>query len=189
MKTTIPQVLDEVEKAKTFEEKVATLQRYNTTALRGLLNMNYNPGLIFSLPDGDPPFKKRVELPIGTTESNLYAEYRRFYIWLRPNELSKTRKEVLFIQMLEGIHYTEAELVLAIKDRKLTHKWPSVTADVIRAAFPDLLPSELARIPALPEVKKEIKAKPKKASGTGSLASLDPETPIMPILETQSRNG
>ena len=65
MKTTVPQVLDEVEKANTFQEKVSTLQKYNTTALRGLLNMNFNPGLVFNLPQGDPPFKKRTDLPIG----------------------------------------------------------------------------------------------------------------------------
>ena len=168
MKTTVPQVLDEVEKANTFQEKVATLQKYNTTALRGLLNMNFNPGLVFNLPQGDPPFKKRTDLPIGTTESNLYAEYRRFYIWLTPNELSRTRREHLFIQLLEGIHYTEAELVLAVKDRKLTHKWPSVSAHLVRAAFPTLLPEVLAEIPAITADKKEIKAKPKKASGAGS---------------------
>ena len=74
----------------------------------------------------------------------------------------------MFIQLLEGIHYTEAELVLAVKDRKLTHKWPSVSADLVRAAFPTLLPEVLAEIPAITADKKEIKAKPKKASGAGS---------------------
>jgi hypothetical protein len=177
MKTTIPQVLEEVEKAKTHEEKVAVLQKYNTTQLRGILNMNFNPALNFNLPEGTPPFKNDVERPLGYTETNLYTEYRRFYIWLTPNELSRTKRENLFIQMLEGIHSTEAELVLLIKDRKLTHKYPSVTPEVIRAAFPTLLPETLAEIPPLEKVKKEPKpkAKAKKDSGAGSVAGLTPE--------------
>lgn len=171
MKTLVPQVLEEVEKASTFEAKVQVLQRYNTTCLRGLLNMNYNPGLVFNLPEGEPPFKKDTEEPMGSSETNLYTEYRRFYIWLRPSELSKPRKEALFIQMLEGVHWSEAELVCAIKDRKLTHKYPSVTAEVVRAAFPTLLPEVLAEIPAVenkPNESAKPKAKAKKASGAGS---------------------
>lgn len=174
MKTTIPQVLEEVEKAKTHEEKVATLVSYNTTQLRGILNMNYNPALKFNLPEGTPPFKNDVERPLGYTETNLYTEYRRFYIWLTPNELSKTKREHLFIQMLEGIHSTEAELVLLVKERKLTHKYPSVTPEVIRAAFPELLPEVLVEIPKVEKPKKEPKAKAaKKESGVVSNPSSD----------------
>lgn len=166
MKTTVPQILDEVEKVKTLDAKVQVLQSYNNTCLRGILNMNFNPNLVFNLPQGDPPYKKDVERPLGTTETNLYTEYRRFYIWLRPSELTKARREQLFIQMLEGIHYTEAELVLAVKDRKLTHKWPSVTAEVIRKAFPELLPETLAEIPPLPPPEKKQKLKKESTAGS-----------------------
>ena len=75
--------------------------------------------------------------------------------------------ESLFIQMLEGLHHTEAALVIAVKDRKLSHTYPSVTPELVRAAFPELLPEKTADIPSLP--KKEKKAeKPKKESGVGS---------------------
>lgn len=175
MKTTVPQILEEVEKAKTFEEKVVVLQKYNTTQLRGLLNMNFNPNLNFGLPEGVPPFKNDTERPVGYTETNLYTEYRRFKIWLMPSEVSKVRKEQLFIQLLEGVHSSEAELVCLIKDRKLTHKYPSVTAELIRAAFPGLLPEVLVEIPRPEKLKKEVKAKSvKKDSGVVLEASSDP---------------
>jgi hypothetical protein len=169
MKTTVPQILEEVEKAKTSEDKVRVLQSYNTTCLRGLLNINFNPALNFGLPEGTPPFKNDPERPIGYSETNLYTEYRRLRIWLQPNDISKVRKEQLFIQMLEGIHSTEAELICLIKDRKLTHKYPSVQPELIRAAFPELLPEVLAEIPKLEKPKKEAKGnRAKKDSGVVS---------------------
>ena len=168
MKTTVPQILEMVEKAKTQEDKVKILQEYNSTCLRGCLNINYNPNLSFGLPEGEPPFKKDTSRPLGTAESTLYTEYKRFYIWVRPQTpLPKMKLESLFIQMLEGLHHTEAALVIAVKDRKLSHTYPSVTPELVRAAFPELLPEKTADIPALP--KKEKKAeKPKKESGVGS---------------------
>jgi len=93
------------------------------------------------LPEGEPPFKKNKDLPMGTSESNLYVEFRRFYVWLdRSVNLNRIRKEHLFIQMLEGIHWTEAEMVCLAKDRKLQTKWKSLKESIVREAYPDLMP-------------------------------------------------
>ena len=77
------------------------------------------------------------------------------YIWLEPNvNLNKFRKEQLFVQMLEGIHWTEAEAVCLAKDKKLQTKYKSLKEELIREAFPGLLPE-----------KKKVEAiKPKKDS-------------------------
>ena len=70
------------------------------------------------LPEGEPPFKKDTSIPAGYSETNLFSEYRRFYIWLNTDvNLSKQRKEQLFIQLLEGIHWSEAEAVCLAKDK------------------------------------------------------------------------
>jgi hypothetical protein len=141
MKTTVPQVLEEVEKVKTFDAKVKILRDYNSAPLRGLLNLNFNPFLKMHLPEGEPPFKKDKEIREGYSETNLYVEWRRFYIWVQPKpELSKVRKEQLFVQLLEGIHWTEAELICLAKDKKIQTKWKSINEKLVRAAFPQLLP-------------------------------------------------
>ena len=76
--------------------------------LRGILQINYDERAVMDLPEGEPPFKKNKEQPIGYSETNLYAEFRRFYVRLdRSVNLNKVRKEQLFIQLLEGIHWTE----------------------------------------------------------------------------------
>lgn len=176
MKTSIPQIFEEVEKAKTRENKIKVLRSYVSPVLRGILQINFNDTVKVNLPEGEPPFKKDKEIQLGYTETNLYAEWRRFYIWLDPNvQLSKVRKEHLFIQFLEGIHWTEAEVVCLAKDRKLQSKFVSIKEDLVREAFPDLLPSK-------PTTKKEtpVKKKPaslKKSSDTSNEAPPTPQVP------------
>jgi len=104
----------------------------------------------FALPEGDPPFKKDAA-PIGMTPANLYQETRKLYIFCR-TDLKQLRKETLFVQLLENIHPLEAELVLAIKDQKLTKLYPKITHKLV---------AEAGFIPA--PVVKEKKAKNLKA--------------------------
>ena len=51
------------------------------------------------------------------------------------NTLSKTRKETLFIQILEGLHQTEAELLIAVKEKKLNNMYKGLTANLVKEAF------------------------------------------------------
>jgi hypothetical protein len=168
MKTSVPQVLDEVEKVKSFDEKVKVLLSYNSTPLRGLLNLNFNPNLKMNLPEGEPPFKKDTSIPIGYSETNLYTEWRRFYIWVEPKpELSKVRKEQLFVQMLEGIHWKEAEVVCLAKDKKLHTRYKSLNEKLVRAAFPQLLPPPAPK----PVQKQKEEVEVKKDGGPSSVDS------------------
>ena len=173
MRTVIPQILEEVEKQKTKEAKIKILRDYVSPVLRGILQVNFNQDVIVYLPEGEPPFKKDKDIQLGYSETNLFAEWRRFYIWLETNSnLPKVRKEQLFIQFLEGIHWSEAEVVCLAKDRKLQSKFVSLTEDLVREAFPDLLPPPVLKTIKLVESEpKKAPAKKKKPSLKESLAS------------------
>jgi hypothetical protein len=159
MKTSIPQIFAEVEKATSKQTKVNVLRAYSHPVLIGMLQINFNPDVILHLPEGHPPHKRDDKIPEGYSETNLFQEFRRMYIWLDPNiNLSKMKKEQLFIQMLEGIHWTEADDLCLAKDKKLHTKYPSLKEDIVREAFPDALP------PAKPKEKKEPAAKKEKVS-------------------------
>ena len=87
------------------------------------------------LPEGEPPFKPTEVLD---TESRLLNEIRRIYLFVEggnPN-LTKSRREFLFIQLLESIHPLDAKLIISIKDRKLPFK--GLTKKIAQQAFPDL---------------------------------------------------
>jgi hypothetical protein len=147
MKTTVPQILEEVEKAVGRENKIKVLKAYEHQVLRGILQINYDPRVKVNLPEGEPPFKKDTSIPVGYSESNLYTEFRRFYIWLDAGvNLTKMRKEQLFLQMLEGLHWTESELVCLAKDRKIQTKYKSIKEDLVREAYPDLMPPKVKEV-------------------------------------------
>jgi hypothetical protein len=163
MRTTIPQIFEEVDKAPNKQAKVQRLRAYDHPVLRGMLQINFNPNFKLDLPEGTPPYKKDEKVPIGYSETNLFAEFRRMYIWGKPSNLSKFKKESLFVQLLEGIHWTEADDLCLCKDKKLQTKYTTITEDLIREAFPDALPPPLPK----EEVKKESKAKKEKVSLKG----------------------
>jgi len=136
----VSEILDKFEAAKTREDKIAVLRNNVTDPLLVLFRLNYDHMLKMDLPDGEPPFRKDTDKPIGYSESSLQLELRRFYVWLEPNvKLPKLKKEALFVNMLEGIHWTEAEALCLAKDRKLQTKYKSLKEDIVREAFPQAI--------------------------------------------------
>jgi len=67
----------------------------------------------------------------------LRNEARRLYLFIEggDNTISKTRKETLFIQLLEGLHKTEAEVLINVKDKKLNKAYKGLTAEMVKEAF------------------------------------------------------
>ena len=152
MNLLVSEILDKFEEAKTREEKIAVLKNNVTDPLLVLLRLNYDHMLKMALPEGEPPFRKDTDKPIGYSESSLQLELRRFYVWLEPStNLPNLKKESLFVNMLEGIHWTEAEALCLAKDRKLHTKYKSLKEDIVREAFP------LALTPKPPVEKTEEK--------------------------------
>lgn len=97
----------------------------------------------FLLPDGEPPFKPAPE-PMGMTPARFINEIKKFYLFTR-KDLTPTKREVLYIQILEGIHPDEAKIMNAVKDQKLTELYPNITRKVVADAgfIPPLSPAEL----------------------------------------------
>lgn len=116
----------------------------NNKALTTALDFAFDTRKKFILPEGTPPFKPDAA-PLGMSPGNLQMETQRFYVFARP-DLLPTRREALFIQLLEGIHPTEAELVLAIKEQNLTALYPNLTYDVLKAAGLVTVPEEFAAV-------------------------------------------
>jgi len=113
----------------------------------------------FLLPAGDPPFKPSPE-PMGMTPQQFLGIIRTFYVLMR-KDLPAKKREGIFIQMCEGIHPSEAKILLAVKDQTLTKLYPNITHKVVAAA---------GFVPAVPEeevkVEKKVKvAEAKKSTG------------------------
>lgn len=144
MNLLVPEILDLVEKAKSKADKIQVLKQNETPGIRGILRLNFDTNIIFDLPEGEPPYRKDKDRPIGYQPANLITEVKRFYIWVDPKQnISRLRKEQLFVEMCEGLHYTEAEVLCLAKDRKLKERYKSLNEDLVREAYPGLIPPKL----------------------------------------------
>ena len=85
-----------------------------------ILKGSFDPKIKWSLPSGTPPFIAN-EAPLGTEHTMLSQESKRLWHFVEgaDAETTKTQKETMFIQILEGLHKSEAEVLLNMKDKKL----------------------------------------------------------------------
>src|SRR6056300_1191826 len=103
------EIFKKVNNAKDKPKKIAILQQYDSEPMRMILKGAFDPKIEWDLPEGIPPYMAN-EAPAGTEHTILKAEAKRLYHFVKGADktLSKTRKETLFIQVLEGLHKDEA---------------------------------------------------------------------------------
>ena len=130
------EVLDKVAKAKTKKQKVELLRQHNSDALRMVLKSSFDPRIEWDLPEGDVPYTPN-EAPEGTEQNMLVHEARTLYHYIKGGnpQLTQNRRENMFIQLLEGLHQSEAEIVVAAKDKGLHRKYKGLSANVVKEAF------------------------------------------------------
>ena len=137
MKLLMHEVLQKISNAKTKAQKVKLLEEYNTPALRAILIANFDESVISMLPEGEVPYKKN-EAPEDTEHTKLDHEYRKLYLFFKGGaNISQTRRETLFIQLLEGLHKGEAEGLCLVKDKKIGKRW-KITRQCVEQAFPSI---------------------------------------------------
>lgn len=139
MRKSLSSILKQCSEGKTANDKAALLQQNASDPLLTILKYAFDPNIKFILPEGAPPFKPCEFLD---QEGRLYAELRRLYLFIEGGNpsLTKAKREYLFIQLLESIDKQDAEMLCAVKDKKLPYK--GMTAAVVKKAFPGLLPDE-----------------------------------------------
>ena len=130
------EVLDKVAKAKTKKQKVELLRQHNTDALRMVLKSSFDPRIEWDLPEGDVPYTPN-DAPEGTEHNMLVHEARTLYHYIKGGnpQLTQNRRENMFIQLLEGLHQDEAEIVVSAKDKGLHRKYKGLSSNVVREAF------------------------------------------------------
>ena len=130
------EVLTKVNNAKTKDKKIAVLKEHDTDALRMVIKSSFDPKIKWVLPEGQVPYKAN-EAPEGTEHTLLSQEARRLYHFIEgaDNQTPRMRKETMFIQMLEGLHHSEAEVVCHAKDKILHQKYKGLSDAVVKTAF------------------------------------------------------
>jgi len=161
------EVLDAASKQRTKAKKIEVLQRYAHDSIMALLIWNFDESAISVLPPGEVPYgnNKEDNMVTGTLsdkindavdkmsemgsnslgsqdqgKASIRAEYTKFYNFLKGGNsgLSNLRRETMFINILEGLHPLEAEIIVLVKDKNLETKY-KITKEIVAEAYPDIL--------------------------------------------------
>ena len=161
------EVLHLVSKQRTKGNKVKVLQKYRDPSLDAVLIWNFDETCISVLPPGDVPYtgydeqnsysgtlstkisyevRKMHEtdsFSVGASDNQghttIRREYTNFYHFLKGGNdaMNNIRRETMFINILEGLHPLEAEIITLVKDHDLESKY-KISKDVVAQAYPDI---------------------------------------------------
>ena len=137
MKLGVAEILEKISGMTSRSDRIRMLQENNSVALQTVLRGAFDPSIKWLLPEGEPPYKPN---DLVDQEHIFYHECRKMYLFVEGGNpgLKQLRREALFVQLLETVDAKDAKLLLAIKDKHLPY--PGVTPDIIKEAFPGLLP-------------------------------------------------
>tara|TARA_B100000519_G_scaffold38803_1_gene28574 strand:- start:873 stop:1364 length:492 start_codon:yes stop_codon:yes gene_type:complete len=130
------EILNKVSKLKTKKQKVDFLRQHNTDALRMVLKSSFDPKIVWQLPEGEVPFSPN-DAPEGTEHTVLAMEARKLYNFIQGgnNALTQNKREMMFVQLLEGLHQTEAYMLVDAKDKILHKRYKGLSSAVVKEAF------------------------------------------------------
>ena len=132
----ISEIFTKINNAKDKPKKIEILKQNDKPALRQILKGAFDPKIEWELPEGIPPYIEN-DVPAGTEHTLLMTESKKLWHFVKGADpsLSKLRKETMFIQMLEGLHKDEAQVMLAVKNNTLNKMYKGLTADMVKEAF------------------------------------------------------
>jgi len=160
------EVLDAASKQRTKAKKVEVLQKYKHPSLITIFVWNFDDSIISLLPEGEVPYATnlddqnatgslsgRINDAVGKMQemgssslgsqdqgkASIRREYTKFYNFCKGGNpsLSSLRRETMFINILEGLHPLEAELLCLVKDKKLQEKY-KITKEIVSTAYPEI---------------------------------------------------
>ena len=161
------EVLDAASRQRTKAKKVEVLQKYKHPSLITIFVWNFDNSIVSLLPEGEVPYgtnrddqnatgtlSGRINDAVGKMQemgssslgsqdqgkASIRKEYTKFYNFCKGGNpsLSSLRRETMFINILEGLHPLEAELLCLVKDKKLQEKY-KITKEIVSTAYPEIV--------------------------------------------------
>jgi hypothetical protein len=158
------EILELASSQRTSAKKVEVLQKYEDNSVKAVLIWNFDDSVISVVPEGEVPYGDPNEQTVfdgslsqnianetkgglsatgqdldGRNKTSLRKEWTTLYNFVKGgnDSLSKTRREMMFINLLRGLHPKEAELLCLVKDKLLQTKYKLTKANV-QEAYPDI---------------------------------------------------
>ena len=160
------EVLSAASKMRSKANKVEVLRRYGDPSLKAVLIWNFDETIETLLPEGEVPYGSNKEdasttgslsdkitdavdkmgelrtASLGSQDqgqTSIRREFKKFYNFLKGGNpgMNGLRRESMFIDMLQGLHPLEAEILILIKDGRLSDKY-KITKENVSEAYPDI---------------------------------------------------
>jgi len=158
------EILELASTQKTAAKKVEVLKKYEHDSLKSIFIWNFDETIVSLLPQGEVPYANAEEQTVysgtlsqnlareagggesatgqdldGRGKTSLRREYQNLFHYVKGgnNTLTTIRREMMFINLLQGLHPKEAEVLILTKDKKLTDKY-KITLDNVKQAYPDI---------------------------------------------------
>ena len=158
----VHEVLDLVSSQRANARKVEALQKYEEDAVKVILKWNFDDTIVSVLPEGEVPYGEEEDQLVysGSLSENIAKEaaggdsataqdldgrgrttlrntWRNLYHYVRGgnDSLTKTRREMMFINLLKGLHPKEAEILVLVKDGNLEDKY-KISKQNVMDAYP-----------------------------------------------------
>ena len=161
------EILNLISKQRTKAKKIEVLKKYEEISLKIILIWNFDESVISVLPPGEVPYTgyddqnaysggisgkiseevrsmhAKGNFSLGVSDRQGHTTIRReskhFYRFVKGGDdgLNNLRRESMFINILEGLHPLEAEIVILCKDKKLGDSY-KITKDIVAEAYPDI---------------------------------------------------
>ena len=161
------EVLDLVSRQRSKAKKIEALRKYEDISLKIILIWNFDESVVSILPPGEVPYTgydeqnsysgtlstklshevrtmhEKGDFSLGVSDQQGHTTIRReakhFYQFIQGGNpgMNAIRRETMFINILEGLHPLEAEIVAACKDKRLGEVY-KVTKELVAEAYPDI---------------------------------------------------
>ena len=161
------EVLDLVSKQKSKAKKVEVLRKYDEFHLRTIFLWNFDTVVQSMLPEGEVPYQSYDDqnsysgtlstkmqediramhetgsFSMGVSDqqgrTTIRREVKNFYHFVKGGNdgMNNMRRESMFINILQGLHPLEAEIICLVKDKKLSDKY-KITREIVEEAYPDI---------------------------------------------------
>ena len=162
------EILSLLSKQRSKAKKIEVLKRYEDPSLKALFIWNFDETVISVLPEGEVPYTGYDEqtsnsgtlttkisheiramhdtgsFSLGATDkqghTTIRREFKNFYHFIKGgnDSLNNIRRETMFINILQGLHPLEAEIIILVKDKKLDTKY-KITKEIVAEAYPDII--------------------------------------------------
>ena len=160
----VHEVLELASSQRANARKVEALKKYEEDAVKVILKWNFDDNIVSAVPEGEVPYGEEEDQLVytgslseniakeaaggdsataqdmdGRGRTTLRREWKNLYHYVKGGNdgLTRTRREMMFINLLRGLHPKEAEIIVLVKDGRLEEKY-KISKQNVMDAYPTM---------------------------------------------------